>query len=74
MISWLGRVTPGFRATIAGAFQLVISPVKMPHATAAFNLRVVIPGTLYIKLRPPATIGMYSKGQLGALSPAASPW
>jgi hypothetical protein len=69
----LGKLTPGLRAARAGSFQLFISPVKIPHAVAAFSLSVVMPGRLYMKLRPPATTGMYSKLKPGAGSAADDP-
>src|ERR1035438_7439379 len=46
LIALLGRLALGLRALIAGSFQVVILPEKMPARTVASSFRSLTPETL----------------------------
>ena len=46
-MAWEGRVTPGLRAVIWEAFQVLMEPSKMPAMVGASNrIRLLTPGRL----------------------------
>src|ERR1700677_4134688 len=47
VIEALGRLAPGLRALIAGSFQVLMVPWKMPASVVASSFRPVTPGRLY---------------------------
>src|SRR5438876_3339648 len=46
VIGVLGRVAPEFSALIAGSFQVLIVPWKMPASTVESSFRLLTPDTL----------------------------
>src|ERR1700733_10916835 len=60
LIAELGRLALGLRALIAGSFQVVILPEKIPARTVASSFRSVTPDTLYAMAIGPICTGKYS--------------
>jgi hypothetical protein len=65
----VGSSTPSFSATIAGSFQVVIVPAKIPAMVAADMLRVSMPS----RLKMTAMGEMYSGSCTMPLSGAQEP-
>src|SRR5580700_6809635 len=60
LIELLGRLALGLSALIAGSFQVVILPEKMPARTVASSFRPVTPDRLYAIAIGPIWTGKYS--------------
>src|SRR5437868_14366992 len=54
----VGRVTPELSFLMAGAFQVLILPEKMPATASGESLRSGTPGRLYSTAMPPPVHGM----------------
>src|SRR5215471_6748328 len=54
-----GRVTPGLSAAMAGSFQVLMVPEKMPASVAGLNCRLVAPLTLVTTAIGPTTMGRW---------------
>src|SRR5215471_8195832 len=59
-IGVLGRLTPGLIALIAGSFQVLIVPEKMPAMVGASSFRLLTPDRLYDIVIGPSMTGKYS--------------
>src|SRR6202451_3081049 len=55
----LGRLALGLRALIAGSFQVLMVPWKMPASVVASSFRPVTPGRLYAIAIGPICTGKY---------------
>src|SRR5215471_464353 len=59
-IGVLGRLTPELSALIAGSFQVLILPWKMPAMTGGSSFRLLTPDRLYDSVIGPSMTGKYS--------------
>src|ERR1700756_5255507 len=60
VIAVLGRLTPELRGAIAGLFQDVFWPLKIPERTVASSFRLLTPDRLYETGIGPRKTGKYS--------------
>src|SRR5215471_18777309 len=60
VIEVLGRLAPELSDLIAGSFQVLILPEKMPAITGASSFRLLTPDRLYDIVIGPITTGKYS--------------
>src|SRR6478735_8204424 len=59
VIAVLGRLTPELSALIAGSFQVLILPEKMPAMVAGDSFRLLTPDRLYAIVIGPTMTGKY---------------
>src|SRR6476659_7975375 len=59
VIAVLGRLAPELSALIAGSFQVLILPEKMPAMVAGDSFRLLTPDRLYASVIGPTMTGKY---------------